>query len=63
MIRIRHRCLITGMALACLSAMITKNRAAEKQFSFNKDIQVATDSGSKTLWRVQVPQQKSQNTA
>jgi hypothetical protein len=39
MIRIQHKCLITGIELACLSAMTMQNRAAEKQFSFNKDIQ------------------------
>ncbi len=37
MIRIQHKCLVTGVVLACLLAMITHNRSAEKQFSFNKD--------------------------
>ena len=49
MICIQHKYLVTGVALACVLVIFTQSPAAEKQFGFDKDIQVmpSNDGSSK----------------
>jgi len=60
MIHIQHKCFVACVALACVLAMLTQSPAAEKQFSFDKDIQVmpSNDGESKIDIRLSVDKTK-----
>ncbi len=56
MIRIQHKYFVVGMALACMLIFLMQSPAAEKQFSFDKDIRVipSNDGSSKIDIRLSV---------